>query len=120
MEALLTIERFYTGILSKFQIHIFTLNNYFFFFFLEQEKLKALGFNTLGIHKLGINTQELNTGKIVDAINNADISKKLSPFEKYSNAGVNMLRFLAGPDASLIDKIAEQLKLIKKGGTDSF
>lgn len=67
----------------------------------------ALGVNTEGLHKLGI-----NTGKIFDVINSAE--KKLSPFAKYSNARVNMFKFLAGPESSLVDKIAEHLNDIKK------
>lgn len=75
--------------------------------------MKTLGYNTVGVHKLGINTSRINTGKIIDALNNNALLEKLSPLKKYSNAGVNALKFIIGPDANLIDKIAEQLRTIR-------
>lgn len=57
----------------------------------------------------------LNADKIIETLNNDDTMAKIFPIEQNSNSRVNILKFLAGPEANVVDKIVDELKKIKKG-----
>lgn len=56
----------------------------------------------------------LDANKIIDTLNNDDTMAKIFPIEPESNSRVNILKFLAGPEALVVDKIVDELKKIKK------
>lgn len=62
-----------------------------------------------------LNIPKFNTDNIVEMLNNNDLMAKLFPSNDHSNSKINMLKFLAGPEATIIDSLVDELKKIKNG-----
>lgn len=58
----------------------------------------------------------LNTEKIVDTLNNEETMKKIFPHQDESNNSVAILKFLAGPEAIVVDKFVDEIIRVKPGG----
>lgn len=58
---------------------------------------------------------KLNTENIIDMLNNNDLMSKIFPLNDHSNVRINMLKFLAGHEADVMDALVDEIKKIKNG-----
>lgn len=61
---------------------------------------------------------KLNTENIIDTLNDKDLMSKIFPSNDRSNVRINMLKFLAGPEANVMDSLVDELRKMKKGNCD--